>query len=59
LKTTKTLLLTLYGGYQAMMKGDDKIVSGLKNKAMVGMSNVLPETMVAEQMNKMQEPKSK
>jgi short-subunit dehydrogenase len=45
-------------GYQALMKGDDKIVSGLKNKAMVGMSNVLPETMVAEQMNKMQGPKT-
>jgi uncharacterized protein len=44
-------------GYQALMKGDDKIVSGLKNKAMVGMSNVMPDTMVAEQMNKMQGPK--
>jgi short-subunit dehydrogenase len=44
-------------GYQALMKGDDKIVSGLKNKAMVGMSNVMPDTMVADQMNKMQEPK--
>jgi short-subunit dehydrogenase len=45
-------------GYQALMKGDDKIVSGLKNKAMVGMSNVIPDTMVAEQMNKMQGPKN-
>jgi uncharacterized protein len=44
-------------GYQALMKGDDKIVSGFKNKAMVGMSNIMPDTMVAEQMNKMQEPK--
>ncbi|WP_147205436.1 SDR family NAD(P)-dependent oxidoreductase [Segetibacter aerophilus] len=44
-------------GYQALMKGDDKIVSGLKNKAMVGMSNVIPDKLVAEQMNKMQEPK--
>lgn len=46
-------------GYQALMKGDDKLVSGLKNKVMVGMSNVIPESMVAEQMNKMQQPKSK
>ncbi|MDB5192528.1 MAG: family oxidoreductase [Segetibacter sp.] len=44
-------------GYQALMKGDDKIVSGLKNKAMVGMSNMIQDTLVAEQMNKMQEPK--
>jgi short-subunit dehydrogenase len=44
-------------GYEALMKGDDKIVSGFKNKAMVGMSNVMPETMVAAQMNKMQEPR--
>jgi uncharacterized protein len=44
-------------GYEALMKGDDKIVSGLKNKAMVTMSNVLPDTMVAEQLNKMQQPR--
>lgn len=45
-------------GYEALMKGDDKIVSGLKNKAMVAASNVLPDTMVAEQMNKMQKDKN-
>ena len=45
-------------GYQALMQGDDKVVSGLKNKVMVGMSNIMPETMVAEQMNKLQGPKS-
>jgi short-subunit dehydrogenase len=45
-------------GYQALMSGDDKIISGLKNKVMVGMSNVMPERMVAEQMNSMQKPKS-
>lgn len=44
-------------GYEALMKGDDKIVSGLKNKAMVAMSNVMPETTVAAQMGKMQEPR--
>jgi short-subunit dehydrogenase len=44
-------------GYEALMKGDDKVVSGFKNKAMVGMSNVMPDTMVAEQMNKMQKPR--
>jgi short-subunit dehydrogenase len=44
-------------GYKALMAGDDKVVSGFKNKAMVGISNVMPESMVAEQMNKMQQPK--
>jgi hypothetical protein len=46
-------------GYQALMSGDDKIVSGMKNKIMVGMSNVMPESMVAAQMDKMQEPRDK
>jgi short-subunit dehydrogenase len=44
-------------GYQALMKGDDKIVSGLKNKALIATSNVVPDTMLAEQMNKMQQPR--
>lgn len=46
-------------GYDALMSGDDKVISGFKNKAMVGMSNVMPEATVAERMNKMQEPKNK
>ena len=46
-------------GYEALMSGDDKVISGFKNKAMVGMSNVMPESMVAEQMNKMQQPRDK
>jgi len=44
-------------GYEALMKGDDKVVSGFKNKAMVSMSNVMPDKMVAAQMDKMQKPK--
>jgi short-subunit dehydrogenase len=44
-------------GYEALMKGDDKVVSGFKNKAMVAGSNIMPDTMVAAQMDKMQEPK--
>ncbi len=44
-------------GYEALMSGDDKVISGLKNKVMVGMSNVMPEAMVAEQMNQMQKPR--
>lgn len=46
-------------GYEALMKGDDKIVSGFKNKAMVASSNIMPDTMVAAQMDKMQEPRDK
>lgn len=46
-------------GYEALMKGDDKIVSGFKNKVMVSISNVMPDSTVAEQMNQMQKPKDK
>lgn len=46
-------------GYEALMKGKDSVVSGLKNKAMVGLSHVMPDTMVADQMAKMQEPVNK
>lgn len=46
-------------GYKALMSGDDKFISGLKNKMMVGMSNVIPESKVADQMNKMQELREK
>ena len=44
-------------GYEALMKGDDKIVSGFKNKVMVASSNIMPDTMVAAQMDKMQQPR--
>lgn len=44
-------------GYEALMSGDDKVVSGLKNKVMTAANNVMPETMVAAQMDKMQQPK--
>lgn len=44
-------------GYEALMQGKDKIVSGMKNKFMVGISNIMPDTTVAEQMNKLQQPK--
>lgn len=46
-------------GYDGLMRADDKIVSGMKNKAMVGMSHVMPDPMVAENMRKQQEPKDK
>jgi short-subunit dehydrogenase len=43
-------------GYEALMSGDDKIISGFKNKVMVEMSHVTPDTMVAHNMNEMQKP---
>lgn len=46
-------------GYKALMSGDDKVISGLKNKVQVAMSNILPESMVAENMHKQQAPVDK
>jgi len=46
-------------GYKALMRGDDKVVSGFKNKAMTAMSNIMPETAVTATMDKMQQPKNK
>jgi short-subunit dehydrogenase len=43
-------------GYEALMKGEDMIVSGLKNKMQVAMSNVTPDGALADKTNKMQEP---
>jgi len=43
-------------GYDALMKGDDKVVSGFKNKAQVAMANVTPDTLLANQMKKQSEP---
>lgn len=46
-------------GYEALMSGDDKIVSGFKNKLMVASSHIVPDKIVAAQMDKMQEPVDK
>lgn len=46
-------------GFEALMAGKDKIISGVMNKAMVAASDVLPDTMVAENMHKMMEPTDK
>lgn len=45
-------------GYKAMMNGDDKIISGLKNKLTVAMSNITTDSMAAHRMGEMQKPKS-
>jgi hypothetical protein len=46
-------------GYNALMAGDDKIVSGLKYKAMVAMAHITPDHIVAEGMHKLQSPVNK
>lgn len=43
-------------GFDALMSGDDKVISGLKNKAMVAMSNMLTDSAAAKMMEKQQEP---
>jgi short-subunit dehydrogenase len=43
-------------GYEALMRGDDMIISGLKNKINVAMSNVMPDKVAAENMHKKQAP---
>ena len=43
-------------GYDALMKGDDKVISGFKNKVQVAMSNMMPESLVAANMQKQQAP---
>lgn len=42
-------------GYEALMKGDDKVVVGLKNKAMTTVSNVLPDQVNAAMARKQME----
>ncbi len=46
-------------GYDALMSGDDKVVSGMKNKLQTALGNLMPETAIAEQVRKQQEPVSK
>ncbi len=46
-------------GYEALMSGDDMVISGFKNKAMIGMTNITPDHLVADMMKKQQEPSDK
>jgi len=43
-------------GYEALMAGKDKVVSGFKNKVMVAASTFMPDHMVADQMHKQAAP---
>lgn len=43
-------------GYDALMKGEQMVVSGFKNKMKVALSNVLSDKKTAKNMKKQQEP---
>lgn len=43
-------------GYDALMAGDDKIISGFKNKVQVNISNVTPDSSVAHMLYEQQKP---
>jgi short-subunit dehydrogenase len=43
-------------GYEALMSGDDKVISGFKNKATVAASNMMTDSAAANTMKKKQEP---
>jgi short-subunit dehydrogenase len=43
-------------GFDAMMRGDGDVVSGMKNKVQTAVANVLPSGMLAGQHRKMAEP---
>lgn len=43
-------------GYEALMRGDDKVISGFKNKVQVGVSNLVPDSTVAHMMYEQQKP---
>lgn len=43
-------------GYEALMAGKDKVVSGFMNKVQAAISNVLPDSIVASQMHKQAAP---
>ncbi len=43
-------------GYEALMAGDDHVISGFKNKAMIAGANLMPDSAVAHMMNEQQKP---
>jgi short-subunit dehydrogenase len=43
-------------GYEALMAGDDYVISGFKNKVMVGSANLMPDSAVTKMMDEQQKP---
>ncbi len=46
-------------GYEALMSGEDHVISGFKNKLMMLAANITPDAALASSMHKMQEPVNK
>ena len=46
-------------GYDALMSGDDSVISGFKNKIQVATANVLPDSIAAKQVEKQMQPSDK
>lgn len=46
-------------GYEALMKGESKIVSGVKNKVQAAMSNVMPDSALTASMRAQMSPSDK
>lgn len=46
-------------GYDALMSGDNRVISGIQNKAMVGMMNAMPDSANANKMQKNMQPSEK
>ena len=46
-------------GYDALMAGKDMVISGFMNKVQVGLESITPDSVVAEQTKKKQEPVGK
>ena len=44
-------------GFDALMNGEDMVISGLKNKAQIVASNITPDSLVAKTMLKQQAPR--
>jgi len=43
-------------GYEALMAGKDRIISGFKNKLEVNAANLMPDSLVAHQLKEQQKP---
>lgn len=41
-------------GFDALMEGDDMVISGMKNKVQVAMSNIMPDSTAAANLHKQQ-----
>jgi len=43
-------------GYDALMNGEDRVISGFKNKMQVGAANMMPDSIIAHTLYEQQEP---